>query len=160
MLRLMTMRPQRWMLLPASLLLATGCGSGSTSEQPQAAAPAPAPTATQPCLPSRLAVSPATVKVGGSVVLSAPAFTCGATYAAGKTYTVTLGLVGRSEPKPLGSVAVNPDGSFRATLSIPATASPGEAYLTVGGSAFDDCGKDGTGSCAGYASPALTLTAA
>ena len=81
-------------------------------------------------------------------------------YAPGKTYTVTLGLVGRAEPKALGTVAVNTDGSFKASRPIPATASPGEAYLMVGGSAFDECGRNGLGSCAGYASPPLTLTAA
>jgi len=147
-------------LLPVSFLVATACGAESPVTQPKAVAPAPAtsPT-TQPCLPSRLAVVPATVRVGGKVVLSAAAFTCSAKYEPGKTYTVTLGLVGRSEPKALGSVPVNEDGSFKATLSIPADASPGLAYLSVGGSAFDNCGKSGDGSCAVYGSPPLTLTA-
>lgn len=157
MLRPMNMwRMTAGLLGSASLLLATGCGAGAANKRQDAAS---APTsATQPCLPSRLVVSPATVAVGGSVVLSAPAFACASTYPPGKTYTVTLGLVGRGEPKSLGAVPVHTDGSFRATLAIPASAAPGEAYLIVRGSAFDNCGTDGAGSCAGYASPPLTLT--
>jgi hypothetical protein len=50
----------------------------------------------------------------------------------------------------LGRYPVNPDGSFHATVKIPASASPGEAYIIVGGSSFDQCTDWANESCAGY----------
>src|SRR6476620_518615 len=69
------------------------------------------------CLPEPLSVDPATVVVGRSVAVSSPAFRCDASYPAGKRYTLTLAFGGRMEPVELGTVAVDEDGSFRATVS-------------------------------------------
>jgi hypothetical protein len=98
------------------------------------------------------------VQVGGKVTLSSGPVGCHATYPPGKTYAVTLALVGRAAPKPLGKASVKPDGSFAATIVIPPDAPPGEAYLEIKGSAFDTCNADThNSSCAVYASPALTI---
>lgn len=130
------------MLVASCLLTTSGCGTSSSNR----------------CLPSRLAVSPTTVSAGGTVVLSSGPFACHASYPRGKTYTVILGLTGRGEPRSLGQVPVNQDGSFRATLVIPSDVSPGQTYLTVYGSAFDaPCKDTRNGSCAVYSSPQLTL---
>lgn len=129
-------------LVAACTLATAGCGSSSSN----------------PCLPSRLAVSPTTVLVGGEVVLSSGPFACHASYPRGKTYTVTLARFGPAQPSSLGKVSVNQDGSLRATLVIPSGASPGEAYLLVEGSAFDRCADTRNGSCvSGYDSPPLRI---
>ena len=109
------------------------------------------------CLPSRLVVSPTSVRVGGAVVVSSGPFGCHASYPPGKTYVITLALVGRAAPKTLRTVPVNQNGSFRTVLTIPSDAPPGEAYLTVTGSAFDKCDDTPNASCVGYTSPALAL---
>jgi hypothetical protein len=82
-------------------------------------------------------------------VSSAP-FKCHGSYQPGKTYQLTLGLIGRSAPIDLGSYPVNADGSFRALVEIPASASPGDAAIIIHGSPFDQCDDSGQGSCAGY----------
>lgn len=82
-------------------------------------------------------------------VASAP-FKYGGTYPAGKKYQLSLGLVGRQPPMNLGSYPVNTDGSFAASVPIPAKASPAEAAIIVHGSPFDQCDDSGQGSCAGY----------
>jgi hypothetical protein len=105
----------------------------------------------QPCYPSRLAVSPTSVPVGGSVVLSSGPFECHASYPPGKTYTVTLG------PWSLGTVSVKQDGSFRAAVVIPSNAPARQVNLEVKGSAFDKPCHDTRASCAIYISPILTL---
>jgi hypothetical protein len=51
---------------------------------------------------------------------------------------------------------VHRDGSFSATVDVPATASPGEADLSVGGSAYDEPCDDGE-SCAGYSTLLILL---
>ena len=107
------------------------------------------------CLPEPLSVDPAKVAVGGSVTVSSPAFACDTRYPAGKLYTLTL-VTGRAEPIDLGTVAVHRDGAFLATVIVPATASPGEADLGVGGSPYDEPCNDGESSCAAY-STVLTL---
>jgi hypothetical protein len=107
----------------------------------------------RPCLPSRLAISPTTVPVGGRVVLSSGPFECHGSYPRGKTYTVTLG------PVLLGTVPVNQDGSFSAILVIPSQAPERQVNLQVKGSAFDAPCKDTRSSCAIYLSPLLTLRA-
>jgi hypothetical protein len=90
------------------------------------------------------------------VTVSSPAFACRASYPAGKQYRLLLELVDRAAPKSLGLVPVGRDGSFRASLVIPKDASPGEAFIEVSGSAFDDVCRDTVGnSCAGYM---VTLT--
>jgi hypothetical protein len=147
MLRLMAVRSHALgsllVLIAACTLSTSACGTSSANR----------------CLPSRLAVSPTTVPVGGTVVLSSGPFACHASYPRGKTYSVILGRFEPGKPSSLGKVPVNQDGSFRATLVIPSDASPGEAYLLVEGSAFDaPCKDTRNGSCvAGYDSPPLRI---
>lgn len=52
---------------------------------------------------------------------------------------------------PLGSFAVDEDGSFDAEVTVPAIDFPGEAYVSVTGSGHDELCDDGENSCAGYA---------
>jgi hypothetical protein len=85
-------------------------------------------------------------------MLSSGPFGCPASYPRGKTYTLTLGQVGRAAPLPLESVGVKRDGAFATPVRIPAEASPGEAVIIVKGSPFDQClDTTSSGSCAGYA---------
>jgi hypothetical protein len=84
------------------------------------------------------------------VIVSSAAFKCGGSYPSGKKYQLTLGLVGRSAPIDLGGYPVNTDGSFEASVPIPVNASPGEAYIVIRGSPFDECNDTNHGSCAGY----------
>jgi hypothetical protein len=84
------------------------------------------------------------------VIVSSAAFTCGGSYPSGKEYQLTLGLLGRQAPMDLGRYPVNTDGSFRASVLIPADASPGEAAIAVRGSPFDQCSESGQASCADY----------
>ena len=83
-------------------------------------------------------------------MLSSTPFTCAASYPRGKTYTRTLGQVGRADPVRLGAGWVNRNGAFATTVHIPVGASPGEAYIVVKGSAFDQCKDVSSRSCAGY----------
>ncbi len=129
------------LLVAASTLPIGGCGSSSA----------------QRCFPSRLAVTPTTVPAGDVVVLSSAPFACHASYPRRKTYAVTLARFGPGQPRSLGNVPVNQDGSFRATLVIPSDSSPGEAYLIVEGSAFDKCADTPNASCVGYDSPRLRI---
>jgi hypothetical protein len=90
-------------------------------------------------------------------MLSSTPFTCAAGYPRGKTYTLTLGQVGHAAPLRLGTVNVKRDGAFAASVRIPAGASPGEAYIEVTGSPFDQCTDRASGSCAGYAAHLTVL---
>jgi hypothetical protein len=101
-------------------------------------------------LPEPLHVNPAQVAAGSSVAVASAPFKYGGTYPAGKKYQLSLGLVGRQPPMNLGSYPVNTDGSFAASVPIPAKASPAEAAIIVHGSPFDQCDDSGQGSCAGY----------
>jgi hypothetical protein len=127
--------------------LAVGVFLGLTIGMPACSSPVPGGN---PCLPEPLQIDPAQVISGSSVTLSSAPFQCGGSYPAGKTYQLTLGLVGRTAPVDLGSYPVKVDGSFRATILIPSDASPGEAYIIIHGSPFDQCDDSGHGSCAGY----------
>jgi hypothetical protein len=124
-----------------AVMFAAGLGSQACS---------PAQPGSTRCLPEPLHVNPPEVAAGSSVSISSAGFKCGASYPAGKRYELTLGLVGRQPPINLGSYPVNTDGSFGAQVAIPADASPGEAYVIVRGSPFDQCADSGQGSCAGY----------
>ncbi len=104
----------------------------------------------EPLLAGAASLNPPQVAAGSSVAVSSAPFKCGGTYPAGKKYQLTLGLVGRQQPVDLGSYPVNKDGSFAATVPIPADASPGEAAIIVHGSSFDQCNDSDQGSCAGY----------
>ena len=70
-------------------------------------------------------------------------------YPAGRAYTAVLSQTGRSRPLDTADVAGHRDGSFRAKIRIPASASPGESALSVQGSRFDSLCND-TASCASY----------
>lgn len=84
--------------------------------------------------------------------MSSRGFACGSRYRAGHRYVLTLGQAGRAAPLPLGRLAVNREGAFRAVVHMPQDASPGESYIDVRGSPFDQCrGTTGeAASCAGY----------
>jgi hypothetical protein len=84
------------------------------------------------------------------VIVSSAGFSCQGSYPAGKQYQLALGLVGRGAPMELGSYQVSTSGAFKATVVIPVTASPGEAYINVKGSPFDQCSDSSQDSCAGY----------
>ena len=155
MLRLMDMRLYRPGL--ASTVLGASLCAGCLAS-PHSVVAANASHGPAECLPAALVVVPSTLPAGGRVRLTAPAANCDLQYGQGKTYTVTLGLAGRAEPKSLGRVPVQADGSFATTLTIPADATPGDAFLEVAGSPFDQCAASSGASCAGYVSPRLTLT--
>jgi hypothetical protein len=111
------------------------------------------------CLPEPLTVQPAEVAVGAQLTLASAGFiACGARYDDGKEYQLQLAFVGRRDAIDLGDVDVARDGSFTATLTVPLDASPGESYLGVRGSPFDDPCDDGE-SCAGYSVAVTVLPA-
>lgn len=111
------------------------------------------------CLPSPLHVRPAQVKAGGTATVSSPRFACRCSYPAGHRYTLVLGQVGRGAPLSLGMFPVSRDGAFMAVVHIPRRASPGQSYVDVTGSPFDQCeDTDGVAtSCAGYSAPLRIL---
>ena len=137
-------------------LASTGSGPAQLTTGPSASVPAAG------CYPSPLRLSSDSVRAGASVTVSSSPFACDASYPVGKTYTLVLGQVGRAAPLPLGVVPVGRDGAFSADVRIPASASPGESYVLVQGSAFDrpcqDTSSQST-SCASY-SIRLTVLAA
>lgn len=98
------------------------------------------------CPAPPLHVKPIHVNAGGTVILSSVPFRCARIYPYGKTYTITLGQVGRVTPFKLGSVRAKRTGAFAAAVRIPAGASSGESYIEV--KPLDKC-RD-TESCAGY----------
>ena len=72
---------------------------------------------------------------------------------------MSLATVGRQSPVELGSVTAAKDGSFSVTVTVPLGTSPGESYITFGGSAFDKaCNDTKAASCAGYVTPPLEVT--
>jgi hypothetical protein len=110
-----------------------------------------------PCLPAPLQVTPSTASAGGTVTVSSPAADCDLGYAARHTYAVTLsaqGVPGAPGTRtPPVEVEVAADGSFSVALAIPDDFPRGDAFVVVTGSPYDECGHDGTGSCAGYTAP-------
>jgi hypothetical protein len=104
------------------------------------------------CPPSPLRANPSRAMAGGSMIVSSRPFACAGSYPAGHRYLLTLGQVGRAAPIGLGVLPVARDGAFSAVVRIPRSASPGESYVLVRGSAFDQCTDDvsSTASCAGY----------
>lgn len=100
------------------------------------------------CLPAPVRVSPDTVAPGGSVTVWSVAADCALGYGRDRTYTVTL--LHREQAAPAVRTPVAEDGSFRMTLTVPATFPTGPAAVLVHGSPMDDCDDTGTGSCAGY----------
>ncbi|ERK71402.1 hypothetical protein [Leifsonia aquatica] len=106
------------------------------------------------CLPAPLEVTPPGPDAGTTVTVSSPAAECDLGYSAGHTYSVTL--VAEGVPGTPGTrtspveVEVAADGSFSVPLAIPDDFPRGDASVVVSGSPYDECGKDGTGSCAGY----------
>ena len=130
-------------------LLLAGCGG--TGSRPTATVAAAAGSPPIRCLPSPLHLSRAHVRAGTTLTVSSAAFACAARYPSGKTYALILGQGGRAAPLRLAVVAVHRNGAFKAKVRVPLTASPGEAYIMVRGSPFDDCRDAPSGSCAGYA---------
>jgi hypothetical protein len=102
-----------------------------------------------PCLPAPLQISPTTPAPGSQATISSGPFPCKASYPSGKTYHLIFGRQDQVGPTDLGDRPVNHDGSFRATITIPEAALPGQAYIVVQGSMFDQC-NDGGASCASY----------
>ena len=127
-------------LLGCVCLAAAACQTPSPSGSPSTAL----------CLPEPLHIDKTRVPAGDSVIVSSDGFKCGASYAAGKKYHLRLGFVGRAAPIDLGDYAVNRNGSFVARVIIPVNSSPGDAYIIVTGSSFDECSEVEPQSCAGY----------
>jgi len=103
------------------------------------------------CLPAPVQASPQTVAPGGTLSVSSPAADCSLGYGRGHAYTVTL--LHREQSTPPVRAAVAEDGSFRTTLTVPATFPLGAAVVVVRGSPMDDC--EDTGSCVGYTAPVI-----
>jgi hypothetical protein len=129
--------------------LVAGCGDTGSRAKTTATDAAVGPSPTR-CLPSPLHVSRARVRAGTTLTVSSDASACAARYPSRKTYTLSLGQVGRAAPLRLAVVAVRRNGAFKAKVRVPSTASPGEAYIVVRGSPFDDCKDTPPQSCAGY----------
>lgn len=120
------------------------------------------------CQPAPLLVEPSTVAAGESFQLSAVAADCDLGFDDGHTYTVLIGTRGTTDPIVLDSaVAVDRDGAFSATLTVPETTPSGEWMLVVNG-AILECNDTievrvlaiaPLAACAGYTSP-ITVTAA
>jgi hypothetical protein len=106
------------------------------------------------CLPAPLEVTPPGPDAGTTVTISSPPADCDLGYSDGHTYSVTLmapGAPGTPGTRtPPVEVEVAADGSFSVPLAIPDDFPRGDASVVVSGSPYDECGKDGTGSCAGY----------
>ncbi|MFF9564731.1 hypothetical protein ACF1AJ_15405 [Leifsonia sp. NPDC014704] len=95
-----------------------------------------------------MTVDPAIVAPGGVVTVSAGPPECDLNYEPGHQYTIRLRTVGVSSP-PIAA-DVDRDGRFSTALPIPADFPVGSAIIEVTGSPYDECGKNGYGSCAGY----------
>lgn len=117
----------------------TGCGSRPT------------------CLPPALHLSQTTVPAGGTAVLSSPISTCRLPGVARATYVVTLLTLGRSAPVQLVKVRPSADGSFSVPVQIPTATTPGQAVLSVAGSAFDAACERRSRKCSDYG-VALSIT--
>lgn len=127
-----------WSHASAAVLLAAGlvgCGDGVSGDD---------------CLPELPVVRPSEVVAGEQLTISSTGSACGARHDGGKRYGLQLLSLGRADPVDLGDVDVAPDGSFTATVSVPADASPGESAVSVSGSPYDEPCDDGEASCAGY----------
>ena len=120
-----------------------GCGTGPFGED---------------CLPEPLTVQPAEVAIGAELVVSAERFACDAHYDEGEQYSLEMAFVSRADPIDLADVDVERDGSFTSTVTVPPAASPGESYVTVHGSPYDEPCDDGA-SCAGYSVRFVVLPA-
>lgn len=107
----------------------------------------------QRCLPAQPTATPATVPAGGEVTLASRGFGGCDTYAEPIDQLVILGTAGRMPPTPLATITAATDGSFSTTVTIPPDAPPGEGYLDVMGSRWDEC--DDSGSCVGYGTTIL-----
>ena len=123
------------MLIAAGALATAGC---SGSGVPRYAS----------CLPARMNVDPAIVAPGDVVTVSADPPECDLNYEPGHQYIIRLRAVGVSSP-PIRA-DVDRDGRFSTALPIPADFPLGPATVDVTGSPYDECGKSGSGSCAGY----------
>jgi hypothetical protein len=111
------------------------------------------------CLPEPVTVQPAEVAAGAPLTVASTGFrACGARYDDGHQYELQLFSLGRRDPIDLGDVDVARDGSFTATVAVPADASPGESEIGVRGSPYDEPCEDGE-SCAGYGVRLIVLPA-
>ncbi|WP_290472682.1 hypothetical protein [Leifsonia sp. 71-9] len=127
---------------PLALVLA-GCGSAVRFGPP-------------PCLPAPLQVTPSAPARGGAITVSSPPASCDLGYSDGHSYSVILAAAAAIEGTPGPrtepvEAEVAADGSFSIPVAIPADFPRGDAVVIVTGSPYDECGTDGTGSCAGYA---------
>lgn len=104
-----------------------------------------------PCLPARMHADPAVTGVGEVVTVSAAPTDCDLGYGPGHRYTIRVRAVRVASP-PI-TVTVDTDGRFSAAVPIPADFPQGPATIEVEGSPYDECGKNGYGSCAGYGVP-------
>ncbi|WP_025158248.1 hypothetical protein [Leifsonia aquatica] len=103
---------------------------------------------TPTCFPEAVTATPSTVTAGSTVTVSSTAASCDLGYSSAHTYT--LRLTHRESTTQAVNAPVKPDGSFTATVPVPADFPHGTAYIAVTGTAYDDCADSGSGSCAGY----------
>ena len=158
---------QRAALTGAAVVLLVGVGFAATwsphREDKLVGSPASPSAAATPCLPAPATASPVVLRPGESVNLSAPAFTCAA-YQPGKTYAVVLDITADNSQAifeaDLGRLPVNIDGSFQATVRLPADVPTGQGTFYLRGNSYDLCGDQPSdyGSCPGYkANPTVTI---
>lgn len=153
------------LLTIVSLILAGRSGAGGP---PARGVDRPAGVAR--CLPSPITAEPTSVAAGQRVRLLAPPFACSAGHSSGTTYRLRAwadleGPVpsGGRDPRSLGRVPVEQDGSLDAEVTLPDDLPPGRASIEVLGSAYDEPCDDtagSSGSCAVYGVDVEVLPAA
>ena len=109
------------------------------------------------CRPGPLKVDRSTAAPGDAVTLSADAVPCGRTSSLAATYQIVLLTQNRNAPAALGRAEADQGGAFSVRLVVPDVL-PGQAAITVQGSALDRSCQDTDGKCASYAAP-LMITA-
>ena len=125
-------------LVIVGLLAAVGCSDSTETSD--------APGSRDSCLPAMPIAQPTVVNAGTDVAVSSAGLDDCTTEPT--EYRIVLGTIGRHDPVDLGVVDVAADGTFETSVAIPEFISPGQAYLSIRGSAFDDC--DVQASCASY----------
>lgn len=101
------------------------------------------------CLPAELSVNPAQAEPGEEIVISAKPVRCNLNYSADQVYAMRIESTSQlSSTSVTHVVPVNEDGSFRFAVELAENFPPGEAIITVNGSAYDQCPAGA--SCVGY----------
>jgi hypothetical protein len=83
------------------------------------------------CAPARPTVSPSPVVRGSSVTISSGSAHCAQPLPGGATFPIALSSDASPEARVEGQASVHPDGSFTATLAVPADFPIGSGRLAV-----------------------------